>query len=202
MRCCGWGGVGFHTMFLLHLVSVFFHLAALCTFVCVVRPLGALLRIFNILVYHTIVFPWFVAIPYSESVCLFLGWAGWGFIPCFSLTFSPSSFTLRLCVQLCAWFDPLAPSLVFLTYLFARPLFPHGLWPPHTFCVFFLRHVPRGAWKLQRWDGMGNGDIWVWFVFVCMLYDVRGGALFVFACGVVPLAPSFTTYLVFSSTHV
>ena len=37
----------------------------------------------------------------------------------------------------------------------------------------------------------------MWFVFVRMLYDVRGGSLFVCACGVVPLAPSFTTYFVF-----
>ena len=46
------------------------------------------------------------------------------------------------------------------------------------------------------------GDIWLWLVFVGMPYDVRGGSLFFFACGVVPWAPSFTTYLVFSSTHV
>ena len=141
-------------MFLLDLVSVFFHLAALCTFQCVVRPLGALLRIFNILVCHTIVSPWFVAIPYSESVCVFVGGAGWGFIPCFSLTLSPSSFSLRLCVRLCAWFDPLAPSFVFLTYLFAIPLFPHGPWPPHTFCAFFfcvMYLAVLGAYG----DGMG-----------------------------------------------
>ena len=64
MRVCGWDGVGFHTMFLLNLVSVFFHLAALCTFVRVVRPPGAVLRICNILVCHTIVSPWSVAAPY------------------------------------------------------------------------------------------------------------------------------------------
>ena len=53
-------------MFLFDLVSVFFHLAALCTFgyVCVVRSLGALLRIFNILVRRFIVSPWSVAAPY------------------------------------------------------------------------------------------------------------------------------------------
>ena len=53
-------------MFRLDLVSVFFHLAALCTFVyaCVVRPFGALLRIFNIVVRHTIVSPCSVAVPY------------------------------------------------------------------------------------------------------------------------------------------
>ena len=53
-------------MFLFYLVSVFFHLAALCTFgyVCVVRSLGALLRIFNILVCLSIVSLWSVAAPY------------------------------------------------------------------------------------------------------------------------------------------
>ena len=52
-------GVGFHTIFLLNLVSVFLYLAALCMFVyvCVVRPFGALPRILNILVRHTIVYP-------------------------------------------------------------------------------------------------------------------------------------------------
>ena len=128
----GGAGVGFHTMFLLCLVSVFLYLAALCTFVfsCAVRPFGALPRILNILVRHTIVSPWFVAIPYSESVCVFVGGAGWGFIPCFSLLLSPSSCTLRSClfVCVCAWSVPLAPSFAFLTYLLAIPLFPRGSW--------------------------------------------------------------------------
>ena len=99
----GGAGVGFHTMFLLCLVSVFLYLAALCTIVfsCAVRPFGALPRILNILVRHTIVSPWFVAIPYSESVCVFAGGAGWGFIPCFSLLLSPSSCTLRSCWCVC-----------------------------------------------------------------------------------------------------
>ena len=39
---------------------------------------------------------------------------------------------------MCAWFDALAPSLVFLTYLLAFPLNPHGPWLPHTFCAFFF----------------------------------------------------------------
>ena len=114
MRVCGGGGVGFHTMFLLALVSVFLYLAALCMFVylCLVRPFGALPRILNILARHTIVFP----------------------------------------------------------------------------C---------GAWGL--WGN--NGDIWLWFVFVRMLYGVPVGSSFFFACGVVPLAASFTTYLVSSPTH-
>ena len=128
----GGAGVGFHTMFLLCLVSVFLHLAALCTFVfsCAVRPFGAFPRILNILVRHTIVSPWYVAILYSESVCVFAGGAGWGFIPCFSVLLSPSSCTLRPCVRLCFRVRsvPLAPSLAFLTYLFAIPLFPRGSW--------------------------------------------------------------------------
>ena len=134
-------------MFLLVLVSVFLYLAALCTFVyaCVGRPFGALLRIVNILVRHTIVSPWFVATPYSESVCVVVGGAGSGFIPCFSLTLSPSSFTLRLCVRLCAWFDPLAPSFVILTYLFAIPLFPCGSWPSHIARACACLWVGRGG---------------------------------------------------------
>ena len=127
----GGAGVGFHTMFLLCLVPVFLHLTALCTFVfsCAVRHFGAFRRIFNILVRHTIVSPWYVAILYSESVCV-AGGAGWGFIPCFSLLLSPSSCTLRSCsyVCVCAWSVPLAPSFAFLTYLLAIPLFPRGSW--------------------------------------------------------------------------
>ena len=119
-------------MILFCLVFVFLYLAALCTFVfsCVVRPFGALARILNILVCHTIVSPWFVAIPYSESVCAFASGAGWGFIPCFSLLLSPSSCTFRscVCVCMCAWSVPLAPSFTFLTYFLAIQLFPRGLW--------------------------------------------------------------------------
>ena len=68
MRVCGRGGVGFHTLFLLALVSVFLYLAVLCmcVHVCVVRPFGALLCILNILARHTIVSPWFMGITYSE----------------------------------------------------------------------------------------------------------------------------------------
>ena len=64
--CVGGAELGFHTMFLLYLVSVLFHLAALYTFgyVRVVQPLGALRRIFNIPVRLSIVFPWSVAAPY------------------------------------------------------------------------------------------------------------------------------------------
>ena len=80
MRVCGRGGVGFHTLFLLALVSILLYLAVLCmcVHVCVVRPFGALLRILNILARHTIVSPWFVGIPYSESVCTLCGWGGGG----------------------------------------------------------------------------------------------------------------------------
>ena len=72
--------MGFHTMFLLALVSVFLYLAVLCmcVCVCVVRIFGALLRILNILARHTIVSPWFVGIAYSERVCTLRGWGGVG----------------------------------------------------------------------------------------------------------------------------
>ena len=117
----GGAGLGFHTMFLLCLVSVFLYLAALCTFgfSCAVRPFGALPRILNILVHHSIVSPWFVALPYNESLCVFAGGAGWGFIPCFSLLLSPSSCTLRscVCVCVCAWSVPLAPLIRILNIL-------------------------------------------------------------------------------------
>ena len=86
-----------------------------------------------------------------------------------------------------------------LTYLVAIPLFPHALWLSNTLCFFFLVSVVMYLVVLGVYGGMG---IWVWFLFVRMVYDVRGGSLFVFACGVVPLAPSFTTYLVSSPTHV
>ena len=271
----GGAGVGFHTMFPLCLVSVFLYLAALCTFVflCAVRPFGALPRVLNILASHTIVSPWFSAIPYSESMCMFAGGAGWGLKPCFSLLLSPSSCTLRscVCVCVCAWSVPLATSFAFSTYLLAIPLFLRGSRASpiaracarcvggagvgfHTMFLFdlisvffhfaalctfgyvcvvrslgallrifnilvrlfivspwsvaapyllrfflsYFRCVSRGAWSLWR----NMGDIWLWFVFLGMPYDVRGGSLFFFACGVVPWAPSFTTYLVFSSTHV
>ena len=39
-------------------------------------------------------------------------------------------------------------------------------------------------------------------VFAGLPFDVRGGSSFFFACGVVPWASPFATYLVFSSTYV
>ena len=219
-----------------------------CLFACVCMhgPFGALLRNFDILgfhvarvvrgvwalyilVRHTIVSPWFVAIFYSESVCMVCGWGGgWGFIPCFSLTLSSSSCTLRAfgvswfhgpgsCLYACVCvrgpfgalpriFNILgvhrSTSMFplrgqcgvygFLTYLLAVPLFLHAPWPLHTLCFFFS--VVLYLAVLGVYGGMGIGS---WFVFEHLLYDVRGGSLFVFACRVVPLAPSFTTYFVF-----
>ena len=127
------------------------------------------------------------------------GGGGRGFIPCFSSTLSPSSFTLRPCVRLamCAWFDPLAPSFVFLTYLFAIPLFPHGLWPPHTLCApFFVMYLAvLGAYGGMGIYGCGS------CLCACFMTCVVVRRSFLRAC-VVPLAPSFTTYLVSSRTHV
>ena len=124
-------------MFPFDLVSVFFHFAALRTlgYACVVCSLGALLRIFNIVVRLFIVSPFSVAAPYL----------------------------LRFC------------------------------------CYFFFVVYPA---VVGAYGGINMGDIWLWFVFVGMPFDVRGGSSFFFACGVVPWAPSFATYLVFSSTHV
>ena len=154
---CGRGGVGFHTMFLLALVSVFLHLAVLfmCVRVCVVRPFGALLRILNILARHTIVSPWFVGIAYSESTLCW--WEGVGFHTSFlfdlgSVFFHFAGLRTFGCVRV--WCAPLAPSFVFLTYLFAFSLFPLCPWPPHTFCAFvdffFFRWVSPGGRSLWR----------------------------------------------------
>ena len=141
MLVCGWGGGGasYH-------VSSFSCLRLLlpCSlvYVCVFVRGPSLWRppsILNIFICHTIVSPWFVAIPHSERVCVFAGGAGWGFIPCFSLLLSPSSCTLRscVCVCMCAWSVPLAPSFAFLTYLLAIPLFPRGSWAS-PFALFFF----------------------------------------------------------------
>ena len=195
---------------------------------------------------------------------MFAGGAGWVFIPCFSLLLSPSSCTLRscLCVCVCAWSVPLAPSFAFFTYLLAIPLFPRDSWASpiaracarcvggagvgfHTmflfdlvfvffhfaalctfgyacvvrslgallrifnilvrlfivspwsvaalyllrFCCCFFR-VSRGARSLWR----NMGDIWLWFVFLGMPFDVCGGSSFFIACSVDPWAPFFATY--------
>ena len=145
MRVCGRGGVGFHTMFLLALVSVVLHLAVLfmCVRVCVVPPFGALLCILNILARHTVVCQWFVGFACSHFHCF-----------------------------------PIVRG---------RPI-------PFALLLIFFRRVSRGGRSLWR---NKYGDIWLWFVFAGMLFDVRGGSSFFFACGVVPWAPSFATYLVF-----
>ena len=87
MRVCGPGGVGFHTLFLLALVSVFLHLAVLsmCVRVCVVVPLAPSLALLTYLlaiplfprgwwaslVRLFIVSPLSVAAPYLLRFCLF-----------------------------------------------------------------------------------------------------------------------------------
>ena len=70
----------------------------------------------------------------------------------------------------------------FLTYLFAIPLFPNAPWPSHTLCFFFS--VVMHLAVLRVYGGMG---MWVWFVFIRMLYDVRGGSLFLFCVWCCPL---------------
>ena len=192
-------------MFLLCLVSVFLHLAALCTLVfsCALRPFGALPRILNILVRHTIVSPWFVGIAYTESVCTLCGWGGGGVS--YHVSLCSCLRFLSLCGLVYVWVCvrgalPWRPPLyvqhtcrlfIVLPWSVAAPYLLH-------FCRSFFRRVSRGARSLWR----NIGDIWWWFVFVGMPFDVRGGSSFFFACGVVPWAPSLATYLVFSSTHV
>ena len=190
----------------------------------VVRGVWAL----NILVRHTIVSPCSVAIPYSESVCMLCWWGrGWGFIACFSLTLSPSSCTLRAfgvswfhwrgwCLYACVCVRGFFGALLRIFNILGVHTYAYVAGPVRGVCVldilvrhtivfpcsvdvpFFFSVVMYSA-VLGVYGGMG---IWVWFVFVRMLYDVRGGSLFVSACGVVPLAPSFTTYLVSSPTPV
>ena len=178
-------------MFLLCLVSPFLYLAALCTFVfsCAVRPFGALPRILNILVRHTIVSPWFVAIPYSESVCVFAGGAGCDFIPCLPLLLSPSSCTLRscLCVCVCAWSVPLAPSFAFLTYLLAIPLFPRGSW---------ASPIARACARCVGGAGVGFHTIFL-FDLVSVFFHFAALCTFGYRAWCAPLAPSivFLTYL-------
>ena len=152
MCVCGRGGVGFHTLFFLALVSVFSLLAVLsmCVRVCVVRPFGALPRIVNILARHTVVSPWLVGFACSPFHCF--------------------------------------------PFVRGRPI------PFALLLIFFPFSVYLAA--VGAYGGINMGDIWLWFVFAGMPFDVRGGSSFFFACGVVPWAPFFATYLVVSSTYV
>ena len=62
--------------------------------------------------------------------------------------------------------------------LFAFSLFPLCPWPPHTFCAFvdfFFFLAAVGAY-----GGINMGDIWLWFVFAGVPFDVRGGSSFFF----------------------
>ena len=178
-----------------------------CLFACVCMrgPFGTLLRNFNILgfhshayvvgvvrvvlalnilVRHTIVSPRFVAIPYSESVCMLCGWGGGcGFIPCFSLTWSPSPCTLRAfgvswfrgrgsCLYTCVCvrgpFGALPGNLnilgvhqhVWVLNILVRHTIvsPCSVAVPYPLLFFscLRRHVPCGAWSLWR-----NGDMGV-----------------------------------------
>ena len=65
---------------------------------------------------------------------------GLGFIPCFCLTLSPFSFTLRPCVRLgmCEWCDPLAPSLYFSHTCSPFHCFPMVRGRPIPFALLFF----------------------------------------------------------------
>ena len=162
MRVCGRGGVRFHTLFFLALVSVFSHLLAvlfMCVRVCVVRPFGALPRIVYILARHTVVSPWLVGFACSPFHCFPF------------VRGRPIPFALLL--------------IFFFVYLAAVGAYG-GINMGYIWGIYIYIY----------------GDIWLWFVFAGMPFDVRGGSSFFLACGVVPWAPSFATYLVFSSTYV
>ena len=68
--------------------------------------------------------------------------------------------------------------------------------------IFFLFFFFVYLAAVGAYGGINMGDIWLWFVFAGVPFDVRGRSSFFFACSVVPWAPSFATYLVFSSTYV
>ena len=122
MRVCGRGGVGFHTLFLLALVSVFSRLAVLfmCVRVCVVRPFGALPRIVNILARHTVVSPWLVGFACSPFRCF--------------------------------------------PFVRGRPI-PFAL----LLIFFFVVYLA----VVGAYGGINVGDIWLWFVFAGMPFDVQ-----------------------------
>ena len=119
--------VGFHTMFLLDLVSVFLHLAAFrrlmvswagCVFVRLCMP-----------VWSVPLAPSFAILTYLVSIV------------------SRPMLTLR---GWCGLYG-------FLTYLFTIPLFPHAPWPSHTlllFCFFFLVSVVMYLTVLRAYEGM------------------------------------------------
>ena len=121
-RCEGGAGVGFHTMFLFDLVSVFFHLAALCTlgYVCVVRPLGALPRIFNILV--RLFFSLFLHGPWpAHTFCAF--------------------FFFSSCISRCS-----EPMEEYWGYMVVVQVCGHALLRAWWFVVLFcVRRCPLGA---------------------------------------------------------
>ena len=65
--------------------------------------------------------------------------------------------------------------------LFDFSLFPLCPWPPHTFCAFveffFLFFFSRRSGPMEE---KNMGDIWLWFVFAGVPFDVRGGSSFFF----------------------
>ena len=93
---------------------------------------------------------------------------GRGFIPCFSSTLPPFSFFLQPCVRLVRTLGALLRIFNILACL--SNVSPWSVAAPYLLCLFFF----CGAWCLWRKDG----DIWLWFVFVRMLYDVRVGSSF------------------------
>ena len=164
------------------------------------RPLGAFPRIFNILVRHTSIplFPrgtW--SFPIARAcVCVRAGRCGvhtlffLALVSVFSLLA-----VLFMCVRVCVVrpfgalpriVNILARRTVVSSWLvnvrlFAFSLFPLCPWPPHTFCAFveffffFFFFAAVGAY-----GGKIIGDIWLWFVFAGVPFDVRGGSSFFF----------------------
>ena len=64
--------------------------------------------------------------------------------------------------------------------LFAFSLFPLCPWPPHTFCAFVEFFLFFFLAAVGAYGGINMGDIWLWFVFAGVPFDVRGGSSFFF----------------------
>ena len=116
-----------------------------------------------------------VVIPYRESLGMLCGWGGgWVFIPCFSLTLSPSSCTLRAFGV--SWF-PGCGSCLF-AYVCMRSAFG-ALHLKFNILGFHVVGVVRGVWALNIL--VRHTIVSPWFVAisysesVCMVCCLGGG---------------------------
>ena len=205
-----------------------------CSYACLCTrgPFGALILNFHILGFHIYAYavmltlltylfaiplfprgPW--PSPRARTCACCVGGAGYGvsYHPCFSLTLSPSSCTLRAFGV--SWF--LGRGSCFYASVCMRGPFSALLRTFNILSFHLYAYVVPGVWALnilvrhtiplafffpfsctspcfESMEEWGCGCGWCWYA--CFTTCVV--LLFVFACGVVSLAPSFTTYLVSS----